>query len=178
MKTHSLPLVLSIATATLTFSSGCSVLIGQVKPVDEKAKIRFWKDIPTIDPRFQLIPKTGEPGGSSDAAWQSQALESVISINSSCRSQAFPQEIEEVSETLLAQWTKVSGLEQRQTSHSGFSAHVSTGKGTYLGQERKFENWVIQSPKCIYDVVLIAAPKGYESALKTFRSFKDTLNLQ
>ncbi len=158
--------------------TGCSVLIGQVKPVEEKSKAHYWKDASLIDPRFQLIPQTVEAGGASDAAWQSKPLEAVISVNSSCRAQAFPTEIEEVSQSLLAQWSAVKDLTQRHTSQAGFSAHVSSGRGVYLDQERKFENWVIKSPSCIYDIVLISSIEGHESALKTFLTFKDTLNLR
>lgn len=158
--------------------SGCSVLIGQVKPVDEKSKTHYWRDASLIDPRFKLINPSGEPGEASDAAWQSAPLGAVISVNSSCRAQAFPTELEEVSQSLLAQWSAIKDLKQRHTSQAGFSAHVSSGSGVYLDQERRFETWVIKSPSCIYDIVLISSREGHESALKTFLSFKDTLNLR
>ena len=107
-------LYLLILQLTL-FLNGCSVLVGQVKPVDEKAAdeafVNKVPDLTALDPNWKKIVLAATFSTSEDtpdAAWQSQKTAAVISINSAC-SQLHDEHssIEFVTSSLLSQWRRL-----------------------------------------------------------------------
>ncbi len=164
------------------FLNACSVLVGQVKPVDEKApltpseKIIFpapnWKalDIPSSNQSNEDIP---------DAAWQSVKTAAVVSLNSVCR-QKFDEDgdIKQVTRMLLSQWDGLKIDSERPTLVAGHQALETTGSGSYLNRQRKFQTVVVKSPTCVYDLVYLSPTETFPQELSVFQKFRDNLKLK
>ena len=168
--------------ALTIFLNACSVLVGQVKPVEEKAplpsaeKIIFpaanWKklDIPSGTQSNEDIP---------DAAWQSGRTAAVVSLNSVCR-QDFDEDgdIKRVTKMLLSQWDSLKVDSERSLTISGFQALETTGSGSYLDRSRRFQTVVVKSPTCVYDLVYLSPVETFPQELSVFQKFRDNLNLK
>jgi hypothetical protein len=165
------------------WSSGCSILVGSVKPMEEKAvnsptgglpdRTAGWK-------KLEIESSAQSHTDIPDAAWKSVLTSSVISINSVCdRSKKRNREsLKSVTQTLLSQWDRLQVLGETQHTLSGFPAMSTIAEGMYSGESRKFKITIVKSPSCIYDLVLVSPKESFERDLSVFQSFHDNLNLK
>ena len=164
------------------FLNACSVLVGQVKPVDEKAKKLPFREVSLIDPNWHKLEITSQNQNaedSPDAAWQSTLTAAVISLNSACR-QSFDEssDLKEVTQSLLSQWRGLKIESEQATTLSGFPAWETKARGMYLKSERKFETVVVKTPTCVYDLIYLSPVKTFDQELSVFSQFRDNLNLK
>ena len=160
----------------------CSVLVGQVKPLEEKS-------VNTSTSQSQFSPagwlrldengsrevKTGLP----DVAWQSQKTAAVISLNSVCRkTSGGERDLKKVTQTLLSQWDNLRILSEKPLVFKSFPGQETTASGRYLGRDRKFQVLVVKSPTCIYDLVYLSPIETFELELSVFQQFRDSLELK
>jgi hypothetical protein len=165
------------------FLNGCSVLVGQVKPVEEKAPKVPFTDVTQIAPtwkRLDIPAKTKSKDDIPDAAWQSGTTAAVISLNSACRQT--PDEdrtdLKEVTRIILSQWDNLSIISETPRTLSGLEAWETVAEGKYLGRQRKFETAVVKTPTCVYDMVYLSPVKTFTEELSVFERFRDSLNLK
>ena len=165
------------------WSPGCSILVGTVRPMEEKAVNSPTKGTPDITAGWKKLVNESTAQSHTDipdAAWKSPLTSSVISLNSVCdRSMKRNREsLKSVTQTLLSQWDRLKILGETQHSLSGFPALSTLAEGMYAGEARKFKITIVKSPSCIYDLVLVAPPVSFERDLSVFQSFHDNLSLK
>jgi hypothetical protein len=168
------------------FLNGCSVLVGQVKPVDEKASeeaiINKVPDLASIDPDWKKIVLAATFSTSEDtpdAAWQSQKTAAVISINSAC-SQLNDERssVAYVTTSLLSQWRHLKIIHQADTKLSGYPALETTAEGYYLNRTRKFQTVAVKTTTCVYDLIYLSPVNSFDQELSAFQKFRDNLVLK
>jgi hypothetical protein len=178
-------LCLLIFPATF-FLNGCSVLVGHVKPDDEKAADRSVMnkvpDLTLIDANWKKIVLAATFTTSEDtpdSAWQSQKTAAVISINSAC-SQLNDERssIQYVTSSLLSQWRQLKILHQEDTKLSGYPALETTAEGYYLNRTRKFQTVAVKTPSCVYDLIYLSPVNTFDQELSSFQKFRDNLVLK
>ncbi len=160
----------------------CSVLVGQVKPLEEKfvndptpahsLDSLGWRKIGSQDPsdRSSELP---------DEAWQSSKTAAVISLNSVCRKGAGGErDVKKVTKVLLSQWDNLKIEQQSPLAMRSLPALQTTARGKYLGRDRKFQIVVVKSPTCIYDLIYLSPIESFEQELSAFVRFRDTLELK
>ena len=169
----------NLATIAVILSS-CSVLVGQVKPVEEKSvnsssaspkpilETLGWK-------RLELSSATGNSSDVPDAAWQSPKTDAVISLNSVCRRGRENRGVREVTDGLLTQWDALIIQSQKDLQFKGLPGYETTALGKYLGNERKFQTLIVKSPTCIYDLIYLSPVDSFEQDLSAFLQFRDNL---
>lgn len=165
------------------WSSGCSILVGTVRPLEEKAVNSPTSGMPdsTSDwKRLEIESSAQSHTDIPDAAWKSPDTSAVISINSVCdRSKKRNREsLKSVTQTLLSQWDRLHVLSETPHTLSGFPALSTVAEGMYSGEARKFKITIVKSPSCIYDLVLVGPTGSFERDLSVFQSFHDNLILK
>ena len=83
-------LLIPTLLAAPVFLNGCSVLVGQVKPVEEKAPAPKMIPVEQLSPSWKPLELHSATSGDHpddipDSAWQSTKSAAVISLNSACR---------------------------------------------------------------------------------------------
>jgi len=169
--------------AVFLFLNGCSVLVGQVKPVEEKAPKVPFTDVSVIAPgwkRLEIPAKTKSADDIPDAAWQSGTTAAVISLNSACRQAPDDDrtDLKEVTRIILSQWDNLTIISEEAKTLSGLPAWETAAEGKYLGRERKFETMVVKTPTCVYDLIYLSPVKTFAQELSVFQRFRDSLNLK
>lgn len=169
-------------SAFLFFLNGCSVLVGQVKPVEEKAKKVPYREVGLIDPNWKRLAtpsSTHSVDDIPDAAWQSTKTAAIISLNSACRQTVDDHaDLKEVTRLLLSQWDKLKIQNEQAVVLSGFSAWETEALGEYLKSERKFQTVVVKTPHCVYDLIYLSPLESFTQELSVFQRFRDNLNLK
>ena len=169
------------SVAAIVFLNNCSVLVGQVKPVEEKAPRVPYTEVNVISPKWRRLDIQGRKNAEDipDAAWQSSSTAAVISLNSACRQN--PDEhidLKEVTQILLSQWDKLTVMKESETVISGFPALETEAIGKYLGRNRKFKTTVVKTATCVYDLVYLSPVKTFPEEVSIFDQFRDSLNLK
>lgn len=168
------------------FIGGCSILIGEVKPVDQKANEPKLIEIQQLDPswkKLQVKPESGAVGSENedipDAAWQSTKTAAVISMNSACRqtSDAEP-DIRSIIETITSGWDNLKILNQVDVRVSNFPGIETTAEGMYTDRRRRFQLLVVKSPSCVYDIIYLSPIETFSQDLELFQRFRATLKLK
>jgi hypothetical protein len=165
--------------------TSCSVLVGQVKPVEEKSansptgrnvlERLGWKQ---LDLSAESDAKD-DGSDSPDAAWQSPKSSAVISLNSVCRrGRGRGRDLKQVTEVLLSQWDNLKKEGERPLTVGGYPAYETVASGDYLTSHRKFEILVVKSPTCIYDLIFVSPIETFDQEVSVFQEFRDSLFLK
>lgn len=171
---------------------GCSLLIGNIKPVEEKSTTYGIQDLSKVDPdwvKFNSTPKTsleagtpesGTPeSGISDVAYQSKKNASIISINSACKN--YPQKentLKELTRELLLGISDITRLEERSLTVSDTPALETTLKGKIDHEEMMLRTVVLHRLNCVYDLMFVARPDHFNANLEDFSRFVSSLRLK
>ncbi len=178
------PFIASVLT--LINLNACSILVGQVKPVEEKSQDSKLIDISLIDSNWIKIKQELSAANAEDipdAAWQSKKTAAVISINSACRqnnSEAGNEESDPrfITESLLSQWRNLKVKQEREIVVSGFNGIETTAIGFYMNQTRKFQTVAVKTPSCVYDLIFLSPVESFEQEVSVFQKFRDSLKLK
>lgn len=169
--------------------SGCSVLIGNIKPVGEKSEsyevLRLDKDNTqwiSIDSHTTQESAEGEAESleSSDLAYQSKSTASIISLNSSCRKslENSQRTLRQFTDALLLGIRGIEGREERELSIDGAAALETTLQGNMGGRTSRLRTVVIRKGMCVYDLMLIARVDQFGQDLPTFERFVNSFKFQ
>lgn len=189
--------LLFIVVTTL-FGSGCGVLIGNVRPVDEKDKELDYQNLSKdsqwirLDLQAERENKDTNPSNTPDTesqapdvAFQNKSTQAIISVNSACREVARPTDETRTEEDRLKLFTKRLhfglAVEERKEALSqvdGLSAWDSTVQGKLDGEPIALRTLVVQLDKCIYDVMYMTRPEHFKRHENVFASFVASLKLR
>jgi hypothetical protein len=189
--------VFPLLTAYALAASGCGLLIGNVKPVDEKSDhygvLDLSKDKPSAWTR--LDPAEGEPDATrdpettrtevSDVAFQAKRSPSIIALNSSCRPSTHKPEqgdekdqLRELTDQLLL---GISGATQRVEKNLTIQttpALETTLQGKMNGRPISVRTVVLRRNACVYDLLYMAPPTHFEENEKDFSNFVASLRIK
>ncbi len=177
-------LILLILTET-----NCSLLIGNIKPVEEKSKSygvlnlskenSDWIKL-SSKTTMDLMSETESPeSGISDVAYQSKKNASIISMNSACKS--YPQknkDLKELARELLLGISDITPIEERNIIVAHVPALETTLKGKIDHEEMAFKTVVLNRVNCVYDLMYIARPDRFKDHLDDFSRFVSSLRLK
>lgn len=173
---------------------GCSTLVGNVKPVDEKSTqygvLNLETEAPGVWTKLSdavLRPKDAQIGSSkkafsseiADVAYQSKRTAGIISLNSSCREgrEGIPN-LQPYLRELLLGMTGVTEREETKRKVSGIEALESTVAGSMAGEKTKIRAIVLEKGGCLYDLMYIARPERFSTHENDFNRFVSSLRLR
>lgn len=171
-------------TCALLLLNSCSILVGQVKPVEEKAPTPQFAAIDQRHPdwkRLELHSATSveNPDDIPDSAWQSNKTAAVVSLTSACRkNNDGDMGLRDFTANLLSQWRNLNVDTQREIKVSNYPALETTAEGIYLNRLRKFQTVVVKSKSCMYELVYLSQTKTFSQEIAVFQEFRDSLNLK
>lgn len=173
----------------LLLSSSCGILIGNVKPVDEKSRSYGVMDLSKADPGWiKLNPGKTEPSADGqvspteipDAAYQSRRTASIISIDSACRKapEDQPESLRTLTDLLLLGMTDITLRTENPLLVQGAQALETTIRGTLNGEKMMLRTVVLRRSECVYDLVYIARPGRFGENEADFSRFVASLRLK
>ncbi|MGE0617058.1 MAG: hypothetical protein AB7P04_15615 [Bacteriovoracia bacterium] len=175
--------VAAAAIALGALSSGCSVLIGNVKPVAEHADGYTVAELPKQDANWAPIEQ--DPGAPSDPqvsdyAYQSKRTASIISLTTNCRKRNVdePKNLQELTNLLYMGVANITDRNEKNLTIRGTPALETTLRGNLNNQDMMFRTVVMRRDTCIFDFMYIARPKHFPEEEKTFGEFIASLNFK
>jgi hypothetical protein len=155
----------------LPLGIGCGVLIGNTRPVDEKAKNYSVADLSKAKPEVwkRLPENTG-----ADVAYQSTKTSAVIAVSSSCEAgNRRPASLHSKSNEMFSGMRDITMKRQRELSVAGAPALETTvfGKSPAPVAVRTV---VIQRENCWYDLMSSSTQEAYSETSEVFASFLDS----
>jgi hypothetical protein len=178
---------------------GCGLLIGNVKPVEQKSDTYGIMELPKaewkkLDP---LAAGAGEESRDpettkteiSDAAFQSQKSAAIISINSSCRPALAGQGGDATAEESQAELRKLSYLlllgisdftdrTERNLTIQSVPALETTVQGKMSGAPIRLRTVVLKRDACVFDLMYMAEPTRFAASEKDFSDFVASLRVK
>jgi hypothetical protein len=196
----SAPILPLLSMVLLTVSSGCSVVVGNVKPLEEKSTEYGVMDLSHLSPDWKKLDpaKTAaqsesvkvqdvSPTEVSDVAYQSKSTASIISLDSACR--AVPdaagsgrpgaeRDLRTLTDLLLLGITDVSLREERGMEVQKNPALETTITGQLNNEPMKLRTVVLKRQNCVYDLVYMSRPQYFDQHLSDFSHFVASLKLR
>ena len=188
-------LQLLLLILALLLQSGCGLLLGNVKPVDEKSDSYGVADLSKESPDWVRLeqspktddstndPKTNDGSGPSelpDVAFQSQKTAAVISLNSACRpsTETERKDLRNFTNLLLLGISNISLRDEKEITIQDTPALQTTIRGTLNGQPIALRTVVLKRKSCLYDITYIARPDAFGENEDTFSHFIASLRLK
>jgi hypothetical protein len=188
-------LLLALPTLGL-YASGCAVVIGNVRPEDQKSDSYGVADLTKTNPDWvRLDPKKGDgsdnydpnttPTEVSDVAYQSKATSSVISLNSACRpnrevpeGRTIPEDLRALTDVLLLGASKVTLRTETSLTLQSSPALETTIMGLINGETVEIRAVVLRRRTCIYDLLYVSRPVSFAAHEPEFSQFVASLRLK
>lgn len=186
-------------------SSGCGLLIGNVKPVDEKSDQYGVADLSKDQPQVWKRLTDAQQGADAqdpevtatevpDVAFQSIKTAAVISINSSCRAstagddaeydaskdpgQKQDDELRALAHQLTFGISDVSRRSERKLTVQGSPALQTQLQGKLRGNPIAIRTIVFKRGDCVYDLLYMAPPKHFAENERDFDHFVASLRVK
>ncbi len=189
--------VLTLASIGALFAllMGCStgsILVGNVKPVDQKDRAHYsildlgqnpkWKKLDTGATFSSDEMDASTDAFSSEAAddaFQHVDTGAVISLNSTCRAnRKEAKNLEPYLKELLLGFTHVVKTEDKKVTVAEHEAIQRTIQGTISGEKTKIRAIVLSREHCVYDLIYIARPDKFDLHVEDFTAFVSSLKLR
>jgi hypothetical protein len=171
-------------------ASGCGLLIGNVKPVEEKSDQYGVADLTKESPGKWNRLSAKQQGGDTanpeatatevpDAAYQSPKTAAVISINSSCRSgETADADLKALANQLTYGISDVSRRTEQKLTLQGTEALETTVQGKMNHNDIALKTVVLRKNGCIYDLLYMAPPEHFAANEPDFDKFVASLRLK
>lgn len=175
---------LALSIFFLFFQSSCGLLIGNIKPVEEKSGNYRVMDLSQKNSDWVRLKRSTSSGSDQtdyeDIAYQSKKSASIISLNSACRStiEAENKGLEEYTHLLLLGITEPTQKEEKNLTLHGLPALQTTVEAVLNKKRVKIRTLVLQKKDCVYDLMYIARPDRFSENETTFIQFVDSLKLK
>lgn len=158
---------------------GCAILLGNVKPVTDRADGLSFTDLSEQDPDWTKREEESSSLEASDVSFQSRRTLSTISITSTCRGSIgeTDQTLASMTDTLLLGIQETERAEEHLTV-SGQPALKTTIKGMLQSRTIQIQTIVVKKDDCLYDFMYVARPERFNEQLKTFESFINEIKLK
>lgn len=184
-----------LTLTALSLSVGCStgsILVGNVKPVDQKDRSHYevldltknmkWKKLDAGATFSSEEIDASTDAFSSEAAddsYQHADTGAVISLNSTCRKgRKDLSNPEPYLKELLLGFTHIVKTEDRKVTVAGREALERTIQGTISGEKTKIRAIVFTKEQCVYDLMYIARPDKFTLHEEDFTAFVASLKLR
>jgi hypothetical protein len=167
---------LSILILSTLALSGCGVLVGNVRPVDEKSQTYGVADLSKanadwmkLDAKMLGAEKNEDAATTSteisDVAFQSKGTASIISMNSACRkgNEYENKGLRSLTEVLLLGASDVTQRDEENLTIQENPALQTTLEGKINGERVKIRTVVLKRGTCVYDLVYVARPDNFEA---------------
>jgi uncharacterized protein YceK len=185
-------LLLLLATSSALLASGCGVLIGNIKPVDQKAQNYGISDLSKENPavwtkldQVKIVDSSTTDEATtateiSDAAYQSKKNASIISVNSACRQTPDEEEhdLRSLTNLLFLGLSDASQRDEKELTIQNTPALETTIKGKLNGELMMFQAVVLRRGLCIYDLVYMSRPAHFDEHEQDFSHFIASLKLK
>lgn len=168
--------------------SGCGLLVGNVKPVEEKAENYGVLDLSLGSSEWKKLSssssdsKNSSPTSSeiSDVAFQSSHTASIISLNSSCRPsyESSSQDLKEFTKLLFMGISNISKKSERELILQELPALETTILGKLNGESMMLKAVVLRKRDCVYDLMMIARPNLFQKSEGEFERFVASLRIK
>ena len=168
--------------------SSCALLIGNVKPVDEKSQRYKTVDLSKDNGDWAKLGKekpvanvpNPESSESSDIAFQSKRTSSIISLDSACRPThaTEPPDPHEVTRELLMGITEVSQKEEKELTIQNLPALETTVRGKLGNDATQIRAIVLRRKECVYNLMYVARPEHFDEQAAEFDRFVASLKLE
>ncbi len=173
--------------------SGCGLLVGNVKPVDEKSEDYRVLDLRNHNSDWtRLEPAAANPNIDkgeakdtfssevSDVSYQSKKTASIISLNSACRGSRASEEqsLKEFSQQLLLGMTNVTQRVEKEIQVQQVPALETTVEGKLNGEHVAIRTVVLKKDECVYDLMFVARPEHFPTQEPDFTRFVSSLKLK
>jgi len=189
LSSRSLLSLVIFASILVGTSTGCSTLVGSVKPVDEKShRYQIAELSPSqwrkLDPKLLLssdIPDNPEAYSSevSDVTYQSLKTAAIISLNSACREGRDEVEnLEGIANELLLGMSDVTERKEEEIKISGHRALQTTVEGRLERRATRIRTVVLSSGACVYALMYISEPRKFGVHEADFTRFISSLRLR
>ncbi|MDR3606748.1 MAG: hypothetical protein P4M08_05120 [Oligoflexia bacterium] len=172
--------------------SSCSVLVGNVKPVDQKSESYGVIHLDQVKPNWT---KLGSPKGEKtgnlestdipDVAYQSKKTASIISLDSACRNDPEnpDQDLHALTNLLLLGISDVTLRQEEPLTLAGNLPALQTtieGRltGDTQGRRMALRTIVVKRGHCDYDFVYMARPEKFNSEEADFAEFVASLRIK
>jgi hypothetical protein len=170
----------------LFLASGCGLLVGNVRPVEEKSENYGILDLSIETPDWKkLTPTVYESGDTipsevSDVAYQSSQTSSIISLNSSCRPsyENTTQNLKDFTKLLFMGISDVTSKNEKELSLQSVPALETTIQGKLNGETMMLSAIVLRKKNCIYDLMVISRPDHFLSSENDFKKFVSSLRIK
>jgi hypothetical protein len=185
MKFHSKLLYLPLSLAL----SGCGVLIGNQRPLVERAENYRIADLAKENSkwvRLESQPKKqdddadeGEKTEFSDMAFRSTETEAVIALNTACRPSYARKEkdLRLFTNQLLMGIDRVRSRNEENVQIATKPALQTTLEGSLNGRNIKMKVVVLKSSDCLYDLMYLSEPTQFPKQEEEFNHFVSSLRL-
>ena len=184
-------LLLILNSIFVLSQSGCGVLVGNIKQVDEKSQSYGIADLSKMNPDWtKLDPKSfGEINPQQDAdttstevsdvAFQSKNSASIISLNSACRTGKTyeDKDLRTLTNVLLGA-SDVTLRDEKNLDISGAAGLQTTILGRINGEHVMLRTVVFKRQTCVYDLVYVARPQTFQAHEEDFSHFVASLRLK
>jgi hypothetical protein len=186
--------------AALFATSGCSVVVGNVRPLEEKSteygvmdlsrSNSDWKKLDPVKAAAQSESGKAQdvsPTEVSDVAYQSSSTASIISLDSACRQHGDSKssrakgsgpDLKTLTDLLLLGITDVTLREERGLEVQKTPALETTIQGKLNGEPMEIRTVVLKRQNCVYDLVYMSRPQYFERHLNDFAHFVASLRLR
>ncbi len=181
-------LIIFLVTHSCLFLSSCSLLIGNVRPVEEKSSnykvLNLSESNPDwikVEQQNESTPEERESASDiSDISFQSKKTSSIISLNSACRKsyENKKQSLQDFTKLLLMGISDIHTQTEKQTTLHQTPALETTVHGKLNGQDMKLRAIVLQQKDCVYDLMYVSRPEKFDSQLSEFENFFTSLKLK
>ncbi|HAR43354.1 MAG TPA: hypothetical protein DCS07_12115 [Bdellovibrionales bacterium] len=170
----------------LLTQTACGVLLGNIKPVDERSDSYGVADLTKQSPDWTRMRRSSGPAadangtGLSDVAFQSKKTGAVISLNSACRAttQTKEEPLKELMNQLLLGINDVSFRADQDIEVQGIPALDTTIQGKMNSENVMLRSVVLRKNRCVYDLMYIARPETFAEYQETFSQFVASLRLK
>ena len=164
-------------------SSGCGLLLGNIKPADEKSEGYGIMDLAQRNPDWKKLPSSKEAtndAAASDVAYQSATTSSVISLNSACRPTIATEErdLKAYTDQLFLGIREVTHREEKSSVVQGVPALETTLTGKVDGEMTEIRSVVVRRGECVYDLMYVARPEHFPANEADFAQFVASLKLR
>lgn len=180
--------ILNFSALTLLLTqAGCGLLIGSVKPVDEKSETYGVLDLSRENPDWVRLKETrkAEPAETteaeiSDVSFQSKKTASIISLNSACRPtyETSEQDLKAFTNQLLLGISDITLRAEKYLTVQKTPALETTLQGTLNGESMVLKTVVLRRGPCIYDLMYVARPQYFNENERDFAHFVASLRLK
>ena len=161
--------------------NGCGLLVGNVKPVDEKDEGYRTLDLTKENPDWiKLNSDTSSTKDESDISYQSKKTATIISLNSACRksNEDTDNDLNHFTKLLLLGISDISEKTEKPLTVANTPALETTVQGKMGDEVMRLRTVVLKRSDCLYDLMFIARPENFSIHESDFGKFVTSLRLK